>query len=52
MGKELTVHDIESKITERMEYLDSKETKHFGDDIRLRELKHLLDWILCGDEFQ
>ena len=44
--EELTVHDIENKIQERMEYLELE-----GEMARVNELKTLLDWILCGDEY-
>jgi len=44
--KELTVHDIECKITERMEYLEK-----IGDRVRLAELGKLMDWLLCGDDY-
>ena len=51
MNKELTVHDIESKILERMEYLQANKDKRSGNDIRLRELKYLLDWISRDDDY-
>jgi hypothetical protein len=44
--KELTAHDIECKIQERMEYLEQ-----IGDMVRLAELGKLMDWILCGDDY-
>jgi ribosomal protein S17 len=44
--KELTIHDIECKIGERMEYLEK-----IGDRVRIAELAKLMDWILCGDDY-
>lgn len=44
--KKLTAHDIECKIQERMELLESK-----GESERLAELGLLMDWILCGDDY-
>lgn len=44
--KELTVHDIEYKVQERMELLEKN-----GERERLAELGLLMGWILCGDEY-
>lgn len=46
MKGELTVHDIECKITEKCEQYERE-----GKVIRLDELSNLLGWILCDDEY-
>lgn len=42
----ITVYDIEVKVTDRLKHLE--DTNKYE---RLDELRLLLDWILCGDEY-
>lgn len=42
----ITVSDIEAKLIERMENLEK-----WGHQESLFELKLLMDWISCGDDY-
>lgn len=46
MGDEITVHDIECKLQEKMEQYELE-----GNLIRLDELSKLMGWILCDDDY-
>lgn len=45
--KQITVSDVEYKIQERMEKLESQ----FGSEHRLNELGLLQGWLLCDDDY-
>lgn len=42
----ITVLEIENKITDKIEQYEQE-----GKTIRVDELKNLLGWILCDDEY-
>lgn len=50
MGKP-TTNDIVDKVKERIEAIDDKEDRHYGDDIRRMELQELLSWIVNGEDY-
>ncbi len=44
--EELTLHDVECKIQDRMELLEANGYRERADELRL-----LMGWLLCDDDY-